>query len=171
MLESKVKEHSTRKKEGARTYAVKTKKLYLCKIGEVKEIRNSLFVGVKKVSYFHHDRLRLAKVKVNKLTGRKKYELVISGEELDVGYERVKCAGDLFVAEASNLLMMLEAPTAIKKNMPRKKLLRLEWVLNELGKDEAVDRLGAELLDDDNTDIDKLKGYGWDDGRRGDLNF
>lgn len=147
---------------------MKTKKLYLCKIGEVKEISDSLFVGAKKVLYFYHERLRLAKLKVDKLTGRKKYELVISGEELDVGYGRVKCVGDLFIAEASNLLMMLEAPTAIKKNMPRKKLLKLEWVLNELGKDEAVDRLGAEILDD-NTDIDKLKGYGWDDGRRGDL--
>ena len=84
-------------------------------------------------------------MKVDKLTGRRKYELAISGEELDVGYGRVKCVGDLFVAEASNLLMQLEAPTAIKKTMPRKKLLKLEWALNELGKDETVDRLGEEL--------------------------
>ena len=84
-------------------------------------------------------------MRVDKLTGRRKYELVISGEELDVGFERVKCVGDLFVAEASNLLMQLEAPTAIKKAMPRKKLLKLEWVLNELGKDETVDSLGEEL--------------------------
>lgn len=111
---------------------MKTKKLYLCKIGEVKEISDSLFVGVKKVLYFYHERLRLAKLKVDKLTGRRKYELVISGEELDVGYERVKCVGDLFVAEASNLLMMLETPTTIKKTMSRKELLKLEWVLNEL---------------------------------------
>ena len=124
---------------------MKTKKLYLCKIGEVKEISDSLFIGVKKVLYFYHERLRLAKLKVDKLTGRKKYKLVISGEELDVGYGRVKCVGDLFVAEASNLLMMLETPTMIKKTMPRNKLLKLEWVLNELGKDEAVDRLGEEL--------------------------
>lgn len=147
---------------------MKTKRLYLCKIGEVKEIQDTLFGAVKKVSYFHHDRLRLAKLKVDKLTGRRKYEIVISGAELDVGYGRVKCVGDLFVAEANNLLMMLEAPTAIKKNMPRKKLLKLEWGLNELGKDEVVDRLGEELLAD-NTDIDKLKGCRWDDGRRGDL--
>ena len=130
---------------------MKTKRLYLCKIGEVKEI------GVKKVLYFYHERLRLAKLRVDKLTGRKRYELVISGEELDVGFERVKCVGDLFVAEASNLLMQLEAPTAIKKTMPRKKLLKLEWVLNELGKDEAVDRLGEELGEEeeieDNADI------------------
>ena len=136
---------------------MKAKKLYLCKIAEVKEISNSLFVGVKKVSYFYHDRLRLAKLKVDKLTGRRKYELVISGEELDVGYGRVKCVGDLFVAEATNLLMLLETPTAIKKTMPRKKLLKLEWVLNELGKDEAVDRLGEELDEEeeieDNADI------------------
>ena len=124
---------------------MKTKKLYLCKIGEVKEISETLFVGVKKVLYFYHERLRLAKLKTDKLTGRKKYKLVISGEELDVGYGRVKCVGDLFVAEASNLLMQLEAPTAIKKAMPRKKLLKLEWVLNELGKDETVDSLGEEL--------------------------
>ena len=124
---------------------MKTKKLYLCKIGEVKEISETLFVGVKKVLYFYHERLRLAKLRVDKLTGRRKYELVISGEELDVGFERVKCVGDLFVAEASNLLMQLEAPTAIKKAMPRKKLLKLEWVLNELGKDETVDSLGEEL--------------------------
>ena len=104
-----------------------------------------MFIGVKKVLYFYHGRLRLAKLKTGKLTGRKKYKLVISGEELDVGYGRVKCVGDLFVAEASNLLMMLEAPTAIKKTMSRKKLLRLEWVLNELGKDEVIDRLGEEL--------------------------
>ena len=107
-------------------------------------------------------------MKVDKLTGRKRYKLVISGEELEVGYGHVKCAGDLFVAEASNLLMQLEAPTAIKKTMPRKKLLKLEWALNELGKDEAVDRLGAEILDD-NTDIDKLKGCRWDESGRGDL--
>ena len=124
---------------------MKTKKLYLCKIGEVKEISDSLFVEVKKVLYFYHERLRLAKLKVDKPTGRRKYELVISGEELDVGYGRVKCAGDLFAAEAANLLMLLEAPTAINKNMPRKKLLKLEWALNELGKDETVDRLGEEL--------------------------
>ena len=124
---------------------MKTKKLYLCKIGEVKEISDTLFGGVKRVYYFYHEKLRLAKLKVDKLTGRKRYELVISGEELDVGYGRVKCVGDLFVAEASNLLMQLEAPTAINKNMPRKKLLELEWVLNELGKDETVDRLGEEL--------------------------
>ena len=124
---------------------MKTKKLYLCKIGEVKEISETLFVGVKKVLYFYHERLRLAKLRVDKLTGRKRYELVISGEELDVGFERVKCVGDLFVAEASNLLMMLEAPTAIKKALPRRKLLKLEWALNELGKDETVDRLGEEL--------------------------
>ena len=124
---------------------MKTKKLYLCKIGEVKEVSDTLIGGVKRVYYFYHERLRLAKVKVDKLTGRKKYELVISGEELDVGYERVKCVGDLFVAEASNLLMQLEAPTAIKKALPRKKLLRLERALNELGKDETVDRLGEEL--------------------------
>ena len=124
---------------------MKTKKLYLCKIGEVKEISDSLFVEVKKVLYFYHDRLRLAKLKTDKLTGRKKYKLVISGEELDVGYGRVKCVGDLFVAEASNLLMMLETPTTIKKTMSRKELLKLEWVLNELGKDETVDRLGEEL--------------------------
>ena len=93
---------------------MKTKKLYLCKIGEVKEISETLFVGVKKVLYFYHERLRLAKLKVDKLTGRRKYELAISGEELDVGYGRVKCVGDLFVAEASNLLMQLEAPTMIK---------------------------------------------------------
>lgn len=124
---------------------MKTKKLYLCKIGEVKEISDTLFGGVKRVFYFYHERLRLAKLKVDKLTGRRKYELVISGEELDVGYGRVKCVGDLFVAEASNLLMQLEAPTMIKKTMPRNKLLKLEWVLNELGKDEVVDRLGEEL--------------------------
>lgn len=124
---------------------MKTKRLYFCKIGEVKEVSDTLIGGVKRVYYFYHERLRLAKVKVDKLTGRKKYELVISGEGLDVGYGRVKCAGDLFVAEASNLLMMLETPTEIKKAMPRKKLLKLEWVLNELGKDEAVDRLGEEL--------------------------
>lgn len=124
---------------------MKTKKLYLCKIGEVKGIQDTLFGAVKKVFYFYHDRLRLAKLKTDKLTGRKKYKLVISGEELDVGYGRVKCVGDLFVAEASNLLMQLEAPTMIKKTMPRNKLLKLEWVLNELGKDDAVDRLGEEL--------------------------
>ena len=106
-------------------------------------------------------------MKVDKLTGRRKYELVISGEELDVGFGRAKCVGDLFVAEATNLLMLLEAPTAIKKTMPRKKLLKLEWVLNELGETEIVDRFGEEILDD-NTDIDKLKGYSWDDSRRGD---
>lgn len=136
---------------------MKTKKLYLCKIGEVKEISDTLFGGVKRVYYFYHERLRLAKLKVDKLTGRRKYELVISGEELDVGYGRVKCVGDLFVSEASNLLMMLETPTMIKKNMPRKKLLKLEWVLNELGKDEVVDRLGEELDEEeeieDNADI------------------
>ena len=136
---------------------MKTKKLYLCKIGEVKGIQDTLFGGVKRVYYFYHEKLRLAKLKVDKLTGRRKYELVISGEELDVGYGRVKCVGDLFVAEASNLLMLFEAPTAIKKTMPRKKLLKLEWVLNELGKDEAVDRLGEELGEEeeieDNADI------------------
>lgn len=132
---------------------MKAKKLYLCKIAEVKEISNSLFVGVKKVSYFYHDRLRLAKLKVDKLTGRRKYELVISGEELDVGYGRIKCVGDLFVAEASNLLMMLEAPTAIKKTMSRKKLLRLERVLNELGQDEVVDRVGEELDKEEEIDV------------------
>ena len=136
---------------------MKTKRLYLCKIGEVKEVSDTLIGGVKRVYYFYHERLRLAKVKVDKLTGRKKYELVISGEELDVGYERVKCVGDLFVAEASNLLMQLEAPTAIKKALPRKKLLRLERALNELGKDETVDRLGEELGAEeeieDNADI------------------
>lgn len=92
-------------------------------------------------------------MRVDKLTGRKRYELVISGEELDVGFERVKCVGDLFVAEASNLLMQLEAPTAIKKTMPRKKLLKLEWVLNELGKDEVIDRLGEEL--DEEEEIER----------------
>ena len=136
---------------------MKTKKLYLCKIGEVKEISETLFVGVKKVLYFYHERLRLAKLRVDKLTGRKRYELVISGEELDVGFERVKCVGDLFVAEASNLLMMLETPTTIKKTMSRKELLKLEWALNELGKDEVVDRLGEELDEEeeieDNADI------------------
>ena len=147
---------------------MKTKKLYLCKIGEVKEVSDTLIGGVKRVYYFYHERLRLAKLRVDKLTGRKRYELVISGEELDVGFERVKCVGDLFVAEASNLLMQLEAPTAIKKTMPRKKLLKLERVLNELGKDEAVDRLGEELLAD-NTDIEKLKGCRWDESGRGDL--
>ena len=124
---------------------MKTKRLYLCKIGEVKEISDTLIGGVKRVYYFYHERLRLAKLRVDKLTGRKRYELVISGEELDVGYGRVKCVGDLFVAEAANLLMLLEAPTTLKRTMPRKKLLKLEWVLNELGKDEAVDRLGEEL--------------------------
>ena len=124
---------------------MKTKRLYLCKIGEVKEISETLIGGVKRVYYFYHEKLRLAKLRVDKLTGRRKYELVISGEELDVGYGRVKCVGDWFVAEASNLLMLFEAPTAIKKTMPRKKLLKLEWVLNELGKDETVDRLGEEL--------------------------
>ena len=49
--------------------------------------------------------------------------------------------------------MMLEAPTAIKKTMPRKKLLKLEWVLNELGKDETVDRLGEEL--DEEEEIER----------------
>lgn len=92
-------------------------------------------------------------MKVDKLTGRRKYELVISGEELDVGYGRVKCVGDLFVAEASNLLMQLEAPTAIKKTMSRKELLKLEWALNELGKDEVVDRLGEEL--DEEEEIER----------------
>lgn len=132
---------------------MKTKRLYLCKIGEVKEISETLIGGVKKVLYFYHERLRLAKLRVDKLTGRKRYELVISGEELDVGFERVKCVGDLFVAEASNLLMQLEAPTAIKKTMPRKKLLKLEWVLNELGKDEVIDRLGEEL--DEEEEIER----------------
>ena len=132
---------------------MKTKRLYLCKIGEAKEISETLIGGVKRVYYFYHERLRLAKLRVDKLTGRKRYELVISGEELDVGFERVKCVGDLFVAEASNLLMQLEAPTAIKKTMPRKKLLKLEWVLNELGKDEVIDRLGEEL--DEEEEIER----------------
>lgn len=69
---------------------MKTKKVYLCKIGEVKEVSDTLIGGVKRVYYFYHERLRLAKLRVDKLTGRKRYELVISGEELDVGFERVR---------------------------------------------------------------------------------
>lgn len=53
--------------------------------------------------------------------------------------------------------MMLETPTTIKKTMSRKDLLKLEWALNELGKDEVVDRLGEELDEEeeieDNADI------------------
>ena len=40
---------------------MKTKKLYLCKIGEVKGIQDTLFGAVKKVFYFYHDCARFWK--------------------------------------------------------------------------------------------------------------
>ena len=76
---------------------MKTRKIYVCGIGEVLSIAPTVFKGVNKVLYRVHEKIRLAKLVHDKLTGEKRYKLLVNGLEVNEGFDHAKEIGELFV--------------------------------------------------------------------------
>lgn len=136
---------------------MKTRKIYVCGIGEVLSIAPTVFKGVNKVLYRVHNKIRLAKLVQDKLTGEKRYKLLVNGLEVNEGFEHAKEIGELFVIAPTSLLMSLEEPELISKRMKRKALLRYESLINGAGVNEDV--IGEEI--EPTVNIDELIGHDW----------
>lgn len=134
---------------------MKTKKIYVCGIGEVLDIAPTIFKGANKVLYRVHEKIRLAKLVHDKLTGEKRYKLLVNGLEVNEGFEHAKEIGELFVIAPTSLLMSLDEPELISKRMKRKVLLRYESLINGAGVNKDV--IGEEI--DSTVNIDELIGH------------
>lgn len=134
---------------------MKTKKIYVCGIGEVLDIAPTIFKGANKVLYRVHEKIRLAKLVHDKLTGEKRYKLLVNGLEVNEGFEHAKEIGELFVVAPTSLLMSLDEPELISKRMKRKVLLRYESLINGAGVNKDV--ISEEI--DSTVNIDELIGH------------
>lgn len=119
------------------------------------DIAPTIFKGANKVLYRVHEKIRLAKLVHDKLTGEKRYKLLVNGLEVNEGFEHAKEIGELFVIAPTSLLMSLDEPELISKRMKRKVLLRYESLINGAGVNKDV--IGEEI--DSTVNIDELIGH------------